>query len=58
MDLVYVRGDWSSYLSNVRNTGRISLIESEMKERLTKGRVIFRDTEFPVDSEGNYLEPQ
>jgi hypothetical protein len=56
-DLVYQFGDANSYLSRVRSQGKISNQEHGMIDSLSRRKVIFRDTEFPVDPDGRYNIP-
>ena len=55
---IYKNGDWNSFNEIVRSKGLISWTEYKMKQSIkeSKGRVNFRDTEFPVDKDGMYTE--
>lgn len=54
--LVYKSEDKESYLNKVRNQGKISKREHDMGEELAQNPgIIFRDTEFPIDSNGKYI---
>lgn len=58
-NLIYKRSDWRSYSECVRDKQLISLAEFDFMEKLqgTTDDVEFRDTEFPLDQNGRYLEP-
>lgn len=57
--LVYESGNWDSYYSIVRKENLTSYPEYNMKKmakNATHG-IIFRDTEFKIDSNYNYIKP-
>ncbi|MDD4930602.1 MAG: NADAR domain-containing protein [Candidatus Colwellbacteria bacterium] len=55
-NMVYKDGDKESYMSLVRDKGYISKSEHDMMDTIkyNKVKVVFRDTEFPVDEKGRY----
>ena len=58
--LVYVHECWDSYVDLVRRTNSISLSEQFHIQHIRDNpnhRTEFRDTEFPVDEAGMYLQP-
>lgn len=58
-ELIYQFGDKDSYLLTVRHRGKISKSEHRMISSLKKSthKIIFRDTEFPVNDDGTYNIP-
>lgn len=57
-DLIYRRGDWKSYHRLVRSKNLISVEELNYMRMLayTKNKISIRDTEFPLDKDGKYIE--
>lgn len=57
-DIIYRRGDWKSYHRLVRSKNLISVEELNYMRMLayTKNKISIRDTEFPLDKDGKYIE--
>ena len=57
MKLVYRSGDLDSYMSLVRSKDFISSSEHNMNKSISRNnrKILFRDTEFPVDENGHYI---
>ena len=59
---VYISGHWESFNALVRCKGLSAYSEVGMRRNIkdykaNKHSVVIRDLEFPIDDEGNYIQP-